>query len=505
LKRNALPGSAQTTFNLAEVRENCSDALSNEPPFVEAAQSHPNMTPPSEVIFNFHEYWQRWQAQHNLPFASATDLNEHSLTWRHPALPGVFSSNWRFKRWEQLSELPPAISWTRDPSCLANQYTCIVSSRVGRKIDAIPNWVSALRTVVCKAYRDREAIATASGTATHPFVQRLASLLHIPRVVLKPFELHKSELFSEKFTPSDPQEIEVYYSFLPQRAGEKEPAIDSWLIGLADQVRVLAVNSKRNTYRSTFDRLKRERQRGDVWILHDDLLSTPSLRRELLEHGAVDWLLSAEDLKVKQMPVRQFVAASSRRDLGDFLAHCTRAPILEVDEAGALDEIDRLLFRQNIEEAGPLTSLIRILTSARLQANRDLLRGGEPMVCWTAQTVSRLSELRTYRKHLARWDFEPFGIAVKRDRLIQLGARQVRYGTADEFTMLANSDRSFFQLAASEIGGQHVDWKREQEWRLPGDLHLAKLGIDEAFVFVPDQQSAEVVAPYSRWPVLIDQ
>jgi hypothetical protein len=400
--------------------------------------------------------------------------------------------------------LPSTIFWTRDPSCLANQYTCIVSSRVGRKIDAIPNWVSALRTVVCKAYRDREAIATASGTATHPFVQRLASLLHIPRLVLKPFEICRSDLFTEKFTPSEPQEIEVFYSFWPKTSDEREPSIDSWLVGLADQVRVLAVNSKRNTFSATFDRLQRERQRGDVWILHDDRLSTSSLRRELLDHGAVDWLLSSEDPGASEMsPTRQFALASSRSDLGEFLAHCTRAPIVEVEQAGALDEIDRLLFRQNIEEAGPLTSLIRILTSGRLQANRDLIRGGEPMVCWTAQPVSHLSELRTYRKHLARWDFEPFGIAVKRDRLIQLGARQVRYGTADEFPMLADNDRSFFQLAASEIGGQTVDWTREQEWRLTGDLQLAKLAIDDALVFVPDQQSAEVVAPYSRWPVLL--
>ena len=252
------------------------------------------MTQSGNHIIDFDERWQRWLAREKLPVAEAADWDEQTSTWRHPALAGVFCTNWRFKRSVQTEEMPNAFFWTRDPKLLTQEYTCIVSSRVGRKIDAIPNWVGALRTLVCKAYRDGEAIATAQGTATHPFVHRLASLLHLPRVVLQPFDTRPSDLFAEKYIASDPQETEVFYSFCPNSAGNDAPTIDSWLIGLADQVRVLAVNSRRNTFGGTMARLAQERHRGKVWILHDDEVSTPGLRRELLEHGAVDWLLSTE-------------------------------------------------------------------------------------------------------------------------------------------------------------------------------------------------------------------
>ncbi len=462
------------------------------------------MQPFSEQSNDFKTRWQSWLAEQRLPVAAATEFDEQNSTWRHPALPGVFSSNWRFKQLDQPSELPPSIFWTRDLTRLAGEYMCVVSSRVGRQIDAIPNWINALRTVVCKAYSDGKALATAEGTATHPFVQRLAAQLRIPRVVLRPFDFRQETPFPERVALANGCEIDIYYSLLPQRALVEESTIDGWLIGFADQVRVLAVNSMRNTFRGTMARLKSGSRGGDVWILHEDQLSKPSLRGELLKHGAVDWLLAAENKGLEcSLSEQRFPLASTRLDHHEFLAHCTRAPMIDARQSSAVDEIDRLLFRQNIEGAGTLTSLIRILTSGRLQASRDLIRGGEPMVCWTAQPVSRISELRTYRKHLARWDFEPFGIAARRKRLKALGIRQVRYGAASELATYDLTEQSFFQLAASQIGGQLVDWTREQEWRLPGDLPLASLSVDDAFVFVPDQQSAELVAPYSRWPVLL--
>ncbi len=139
----------------------------------------------------------------------------------------------------------------------------------------------------------------------------------------------------------------------------------------------------------------------------------------------------------------------------------------------------------------------------RLQGNNDITRDSTPVVCFTEQTVDRFAKLRTFRSHLARWDFELAGIAIKREIIEQLGARPVIYGSDATWHQLKREDRPFFQIRTSGQTKENMDWTSEMEWRIRGDVDLDRLKPNQAFVFVETEDEAWEVAFFSRWPVVV--
>jgi hypothetical protein len=111
--------------------------------------------------------------------------------------------------------------------------------------------------------------------------------------------------------------------------------------------------------------------------------------------------------------------------------------------------------------------------------------------------------LRTYRAHRRRWDAEPFGIAIRMDRLATCGARPAIYGDESVWEKLAEPDRPWFQLQTTRAGKRPIDWSREQEWRLLGDLWLDDLPRDDVRIFVADMDAAARVAAMSPWTVVV--
>ena len=105
-----------------------------------------------------------------------------------------------------------------------------------------------------------------------------------------------------------------------------------------------------------------------------------------------------------------------------------------------------------------------------------------------------------FRKHLGRWDCLPFGIAVDRERLKELGARPVVYGAETTWEQLDDSEKAFFQLAKTRSA--EIDWREEEEWRIVGDLDLGQIDTNSAVVFVENLYQAKQVSAISRWPVV---
>ena len=137
----------------------------------------------------------------------------------------------------------------------------------------------------------------------------------------------------------------------------------------------------------------------------------------------------------------------------------------------------------------------------RMIASNALTRSPTPVVCFADVRLTEIKQRRTFRSHLARWDFEPYGIAIRKDSLERWGARAVIYGDQNRWNALSDADRPFFQAVSSQDGKE--DWRSEHEIRLCGDLPLKRLGPDEAVVFVPSLEAAEQIAPLSRWPVVV--
>jgi hypothetical protein len=90
---------------------------------------------------------------------------------------------------------------------------------------------------------------------------------------------------------------------------------------------------------------------------------------------------------------------------------------------------------------------------------------------------------------LIRWSFEPYGIAVLKKPLLDLGAKPVIYGDEKMFEDLSDDRKHLFQIR-KRTGS---DWSLEREWRLPGDFSLQRVPRDAITIIVASLTEAKVV------------
>ena len=155
-----------------------------------------------------------------------------------------------------------------------------------------------------------------------------------------------------------------------------------------------------------------------------------------------------------------------------------------------------------------------ILRQRRLIASTRTARGGVRVVSFTASPLSQLPELRRFRRHRGRWDFEPYGLCIHQSWLKERGVRPVVYGNEANWRDLNEHDQSYFQLAhslavgANETDAEHesaagIDWTVEREWRHIGHLDLRELPRESGLVFVRNYAAAKRVSIVSPWPVTL--
>ncbi len=109
--------------------------------------------------------------------------------------------------------------------------------------------------------------------------------------------------------------------------------------------------------------------------------------------------------------------------------------------------------------------------------------------------------MRRFQSHVARWDWEPYGIMIDRDWLESNGARQVTYIDRATAKQASEEELGFCQVISNESGSQ--DWRNEQEWRIAGDVRLSQVPFSKAIVFVPTMADARAIQSLSRWPIAI--
>lgn len=126
-------------------------------------------------------------------------------------------------------------------------------------------------------------------------------------------------------------------------------------------------------------------------------------------------------------------------------------------------------------------TLLRILREEKLRAAGRFVRGGTPVTCWTELPPDRVATLRCWRRGLRRWNFTPYGLAIPRATLESFGARPVRYDSddADPFTQAPRSGS--------------YDWTTEREWRIVGDVDLARVPNSEKIVLTATAEEAEQI------------
>ncbi|MCA9170665.1 MAG: hypothetical protein KDB23_23465 [Planctomycetales bacterium] len=183
------------------------------------------------------------------------------------------------------------------------------------------------------------------------------------------------------------------------------------------------------------------------------------------------------------------------------LSHWTRAPGECWPDETPAQAVRRQLAAPEQPPPSPLDALLRIVTQRRIVASAHLNRSRTPVVCFTAHLPGEFSNLRCFRPHLRRWDFEPYGISIRRAWLERFGTKPVIYGTNELWTQLDAARRPYFQTTEGGMRGG-VDWQGEFEWRCCGDVSLSELPSEAARLFVPHLAQAQVLARCSPWPVM---
>ena len=407
----------------------------------------------------------------------------------------------------------------------------LVSSRLGRNVDQQRPWFAVLRTACMKLDPSRDLIVTSDSIASHRFVQRCGALFGVPvlNVLIDRRDSLSTRRWGQHVLTSDAASPGVcHLAYVSPPVSE---AADSWVHGdlvglpLADRL-IAAISDRLIALRvrpdGNLDRLLSARlgQPGfaaaSVFLALGPDLVRRTVAERLMDLGAVGWYVTAGGSRTpvdKPPPWRQPSAVPNHlapvihcptdKDW-PYLTHCTRrqsGPWPDEEEDAYLDDL--ILDRGGADHSA-LAALWRIVRSGRLLATHGLIRGDTSVVSFTAVPLSQIDRLRTFRSHLGRWDFEPYGICIRQDWLRKRGTRPVRYGEQTLWEKLTEEERPFFQKNDSRSDkGAVVDWTIEQEWRQIGDLALPEIPDDAAILFVPSQVEAEQLSAISRWPVAV--
>lgn len=385
-----------------------------------------------------------------------------------------------------------------------------LSSRLGRAWDARPEWFLYLRAALRRCRDARRTAVTAVGTAAEPFVTRGAAMYGVSLLRLEPDDDSPDAAILRQSSR--------LYVLSARTGGNVARLVNHWLSD------------------ATCDP-------ANVWLPEHPELIPAKLRSEWRERGATCWRVQghADETTARFAPSnvpgnvpgdvssnapRNVVPGNvshglsgdvpedaSRRELHelalfpscDVLLHCTRRREGPWPDQSRDDYLAELILGSPSADRSPLAALRRILVERRIRASSLAIRGGYPVVSFTAESLENLPRLRAFRSHRHRWDFEPFGVAIRRDWLVSRGARPVIYGDSGDWDRLADVDRPFFQLHATRerSGRIMADWTVEREWRSPADIDLTEIPASAAWVFVPDAAAAREVARLARWPVVL--
>ncbi|HYG75893.1 MAG TPA: hypothetical protein VEK08_12895 [Planctomycetota bacterium] len=171
-----------------------------------------------------------------------------------------------------------------------------------------------------------------------------------------------------------------------------------------------------------------------------------------------------------------------------WLTHYTRAPDGQWPGESPQDYLNWLCDGSSLPRDS-FAALCRILSERRLAACGRLMPGNTPMVCFTELHPGFVAPLRRWRRGLRRWTFTRYGLAIRRETLIGLGARRVEYVTKDVLSAAAPEHSKYMQL---ERSGDY-DWSAEKEWRIAGDVALSEIRTVDLLALVTSQAEKAIL------------
>ncbi len=408
----------------------------------------------------------------------------------------------------------------------AGERVGVVSSRLGSLDRLGSDWFRVLRQTCLGVRAAGQVLAAAQGTALAELIARCAQLFHVPLVL---FELVPPAWSLERWLArclacgADRWQEDgrcrpaIVSPPLSDEIDGSVPARDAIVIATSDRVIACRVRRGGNVCR-LLERRLRETPTGidpRVTLLVGRRFVGERVARDLAARGAACLPIAdrsgngacaaaadADGAAQGHGTPRPPILAADEVPVADYLVHCTRAADGPWPDQDRVDYLDGLIFDRPGASHSALTALARIVAQQRLLATGRAIRGGTPVVCFSAARLQELRRLRTFRAHRRRWDFQPYGVGVARGWFQQRGGRPVVYGDDAAWDALSDAERPYFQRRWGGRKGS-VDWSLEREWRHVGHLDLADLPPELGFVFVPSGAEAREIVAASRWPVVV--
>lgn len=185
------------------------------------------------------------------------------------------------------------------------------------------------------------------------------------------------------------------------------------------------------------------------------------------------------------------------RSDGQWLVHCTRGPSGHWPGETSRQYRDSVLIGDGRSiDRGPIDALVRIVRSGRLIAGAIATSKEVPVVCFSEVPLVELLDRRCFRPQLGRWDYEPFGIAIRRSAAKSIGMEPVIYGEPRLRQTLSVQDRYRFHPI-----GKTFDWRTEREWRSRQAVDLNALAQDDIRVFAYDSPESRQRLDHCPWQV----
>lgn len=468
-----------------------------------------------------------WQQDRWLPAARPGDersKNETCLTIRVAWIPAALFDCWlgpRLVRWTGELREWPAVS--------------VLSSRLPRPADELPAWFAAWRVVGEELLNRGDWLVVVKSTSTELIARHVSHRLAIPRyeVEVAPDSLTLASWLrhgtnNSISTPVDdrtattppvlrcqlspvlpPELLPSLKWMLPEAQRMEGDSVPAKHVPAADRAHVLLahrINTLHIRAGGNMEELLRAREQQRAiwpgWMPAQSLLdptqitAPPPTSIALPPHHD----RSANQVGTGPLSAQPSPGTISLDDLPDepLLVHCTRRHEGRWDDQSWEEYWDELLWERTSKDRSAMAVLRRILTTERLAGSTLAIRGGYRVIGFTAMNLRQLAGARRYQRHRRRWDFEPYGLAIRRDWLERREAKPVCYGDERDWQQMQDCERPFFQQR-----GRSSRWVAEEEWRLVGDLDLRELPADAAYVLVGDMADLFRLPQDLRWPVVV--
>ena len=238
--------------------------------------------------------------------------------------------------------------------------------------------------------------------------------------------------------------------------------------------------------------------RGAIgWLNGGASTSSPSEHPATQQTNPASDLASHEGITIQPVLPMRLLGATKRK----YLVHCTRPRRGPWPDQSIPQFHDELLQYPWLKQPSVLETLHRILQQKRFIATNNFRRGKTPTVCFSGNEIHELLTMRRFQSHLARWDWEPYGIMIDADWLQQIGAKPVSYIDSGVAKKMSEHELPFCQVVTNVDGP--TNWRQEKEWRVAGDIRLCKVPFSKAIVFVASRADARVLQSISRWPIAV--